>query len=384
MERSDHPRNELLFLPLPPLSPASSAVLSMVLTRRAHKCIVTWFPNEVISEVFLYMSPMDLLALCRTSRLINGLATPLLYRCIDLRDIFQMETFVSALEKYAESPMPLWCHIQKISITMHDGSTLEHSLSSRITTALSKCLDLHTLGLITPHAHLSALFVDAHFPNLRAFHHIVMPDAPTDLSAFLNRHQTITSLALMLDGDGNFHLDPLKLHNLTTFSGDSFSLPWLICDKTLDVITIFFINHDFEAALERLRPMTCSEEVELVIRADDIDMPYVFARIAASMPQITSLAFRELGPFSPGAPRLGIINAINIQMQLQNLKYLRVLELDNFKEEEPHDMMEIFEVVDQLAVEKWGETCPSLTSIVFHGQHWERVGTEWEAIPYEA
>jgi hypothetical protein len=112
---------QLLFLPLPPPSPASSAVLIMVLTRRAHKCIVRWFPNEVLSEILLYLPPIDLLALCRTSRLISGLATPLLYRCIDLCDIPQMETFVSALEKHAESPVPLWCHIQQFSINMLDG-----------------------------------------------------------------------------------------------------------------------------------------------------------------------------------------------------------------------------------------------------------------------
>ncbi|KAJ7292141.1 hypothetical protein C8J57DRAFT_1705445 [Mycena rebaudengoi] len=205
---------------------------------------------------------------------------------------------------------------------------------------------------------------------------------PTDLSAFLNRHQTTTSLILMPGGDGNFHLDPLKLHNLTMFCGDSLFLRWLICDKTLHFISIFFFGHDFEAALERLRPMTCSEEVELVVRADNIDVPYVFARIVASMPQITFLTFRKFVSSSPGPPRLD--RRHQFQIHLQNLKYLRVLELDIFDEEEPHDMTETFEVVDQLTVEKWSETCPSLASIVLHGQHWERVGTKWEATPRES
>lgn len=158
-----------------------------------------------------------------------------------------------------------------------------------------------------PHVHLSALFVNAHFPNLHNFRYVV-PDMPTDLSAFLNRHQTITSLILMPGGDGNFHLDPLKLHNLTMFCGDSLFLRWLICDKTLHFISIFFFGHDFEAALERLRPMTCSEEVELVVRADNIDVPYVFARIVASMPQITFLTFRKFVSSSPGPPRLGMVS----------------------------------------------------------------------------
>ncbi|KAJ7907059.1 hypothetical protein B0H13DRAFT_2332672 [Mycena leptocephala] len=207
--------------------------------------------------------------------------------------------------------------------------TLEHSLSNRITTVLSKCLNLHTLELITPHAHLSALFVHAHFPNLRTFQHALVPDVPTDLSAFLNRHQTTTSLELMAAGfDGNFHLAPIQLHNLTAFSGDSLFLRSLVCDNTLDLISIFFFDHDFEAALERLGPMTCSEE-------------------------------------------------------LGKLKYLRILEIGDF-DEEPHDMTETFRVVDQHTVEKWSETCPSLTSIVLHGQYWERVGTEWEATSCES
>lgn len=57
------------------------------------------------------------------------------------------------------------------------------------------------------------------------------------------------------------------------------------------------------------------------------------------------------------------LGAINIQMQLGKLKYLRILEIHDF-DEEPHDMTETFRVVDQLTVEKWSETCPSLTSIV--------------------
>lgn len=282
----------------------------MASTLKTPKSIVLWFPNEVIFEVLLYMSPMDLLALCRTSRLINDLSTPLLYRCVDLCDISQIETFISALEKYAESPVPLWCHIQQFSIAMLHGSyvplsrdtvcnpetstprTLEHSLSNRITTVLSKCLNLHTLELITPHAHLSALFVDAHFPNLRTLQHALVPDVPTDLSAFLNRHQTITSLELMAAGvDENFHLAPIQLHKLAAFSGDSLFLRSLVCDNTLDFISIFFFDHDFEAALERLGPMTCSEEVELLVKADNIDLPCFFAGVAASMPQITSLSF---------------------------------------------------------------------------------------------
>ncbi|KAJ7842757.1 hypothetical protein B0H13DRAFT_2365073 [Mycena leptocephala] len=304
---------------------------------------------------------MDLLALCRTSRLINDLSTPLLYRCVDLCDIAQIETFVSALEKYAESPVPLWCHIQQFSITMLHESTLEHSLSNRITTVLSKCLNLHTLELITPHAHLSALLIRVSQPA--SDHNFARTDGG--------------------GVDENFHLAPIQLHNLTAFSGDSLFLRSLVCDNTLDLISIFFFDHDFEAALERLRPMTCSEEVELLVKADNIDLPCFFAGVAASMPQITSLSFRKLGSSSPGAPRLAMLGAISIQMQLGKLKYLRILEIHDF-DEEPHDMTETFRVVDQLTVEKWSETCPSLTSIVLHGQYWERVGTEWEATSLNA
>jgi hypothetical protein len=70
----------------------------------------------------------------------------------------------------------------------------------------------------------------------------------------------------------------------------------ITCDKTLDIITIFCFDHDFEAAVERLRPMACWEEVKLVVRAD-IDTPDFLNLVSASMPQITSLTFRKRALF---------------------------------------------------------------------------------------
>ncbi|KAJ7659584.1 hypothetical protein DFH06DRAFT_1402574 [Mycena polygramma] len=61
------------------ITPLLSLSATMVLTRRGHKSIVRW-------EVMGYASPMTLVGLCSTSRLMSALATPLLYRTGYLRN----------------------------------------------------------------------------------------------------------------------------------------------------------------------------------------------------------------------------------------------------------------------------------------------------------
>ncbi|KAF7354454.1 hypothetical protein MVEN_01134500 [Mycena venus] len=196
----------------------------MVLTRRAYKSIVRWLPNEMLSEVFGHLFGADLLALCRTSRLINGLATPLLYRSIALSEISAMEKFVFALRKHADSSMPLSRHVREFWVGISDCSAMYAALVDQISVAISSCPYLHTLTVLMPSTPLCDMLREANFPNLHVLHYAVAPDIASALPAFINRHQTITTLGMVWNGDHkeDFYLDPIRLINLESYLGDTF------------------------------------------------------------------------------------------------------------------------------------------------------------------
>jgi hypothetical protein len=87
---------------------------------RAEISILSWLPNEILSTVMKGIadtSPPDLASLCRTSRLINSLATPLLYRSIVLADAPQIEYFVRTMNDSSGSSPPLCRYVKRLSIS---------------------------------------------------------------------------------------------------------------------------------------------------------------------------------------------------------------------------------------------------------------------------
>ncbi|KAJ7687651.1 hypothetical protein B0H17DRAFT_1203541 [Mycena rosella] len=56
----------------------------MLLTRRAHKAISQWLPNEIIAEIVQAAPRSDQASLCRVSKLFHDLCLPILYGVVDL------------------------------------------------------------------------------------------------------------------------------------------------------------------------------------------------------------------------------------------------------------------------------------------------------------
>ncbi|KAJ7658845.1 hypothetical protein DFH06DRAFT_1131127 [Mycena polygramma] len=86
--------------------------------------------NEVIPEVFGYSAQEGLAALCRSSRLIDGLATPLLYRTVRLCEIAQVKSFLLLIEKNEQSTVLRSQHVREFSLIVIDESSLGKSFCS--------------------------------------------------------------------------------------------------------------------------------------------------------------------------------------------------------------------------------------------------------------
>ncbi|KAJ6532652.1 hypothetical protein B0H19DRAFT_1188084 [Mycena capillaripes] len=352
----------------------------MVLTRRAYKSIVRWLPNELISEIMAHSSRLDLVALCRTSRLINGLAIPLLYRAIYLSETRDMEVFVSTVEKYADSPSPLSQYVREFLITVVDDPSLYPGVINRITAVLCDFHNLHTLQLFALATHFADLLRNAQFPSLRTFRYAVSPDISSILPAFVNRHRTITTLDFIEVPDGRkFRLDPIQLPNLIKYSGISFCVPSFSCqNKTVQFICLHWHSDDRdpEAILGQLGQMMCTAGTTgLIINADEIHKPTFLESIARNVSGIHFLIFQKYQRSAPGR-RISAPDSIEILTPLKKLKELVMLEFHDF--DDTLDHTEGDRQIDSNFLLMWGSVCQSLCLVVLHGHQWERTETGWE------
>ncbi|KAJ7687248.1 hypothetical protein B0H17DRAFT_1203719 [Mycena rosella] len=69
----------------------------MVLTRRAHKAISRWLPNEIITEIVQLTPQSDQVSLSRVSTLFRDLCLPILYRVVRLNSLASVEAFCAAV-----------------------------------------------------------------------------------------------------------------------------------------------------------------------------------------------------------------------------------------------------------------------------------------------
>ncbi|KAJ7815179.1 hypothetical protein B0H14DRAFT_3149190 [Mycena olivaceomarginata] len=89
----------------------------MVLTRRAaraSKSFIRWIPNEILTVAMANCSAPDLLAFCRTSRLLRNIATPLLCRSVSLTTVPQIEAFLRTMKQHSGSSLSH--HVRRFSL----------------------------------------------------------------------------------------------------------------------------------------------------------------------------------------------------------------------------------------------------------------------------
>ncbi|KAJ7674037.1 hypothetical protein DFH06DRAFT_753317 [Mycena polygramma] len=226
----------------------------MVLTRRASKCILRWLPNEVLGEVIQYLesksSYRDLLALCRTSRLVHGLATPILYRSIRVHKPSAAHACFSTLRSHTSSRR---AHLVR-GLTLGDQESDDdcelsaHFIAEFTPIFQNLChlqhLELFVVGQLTPLLH------ETHFPELVDLKSSVGESFSAALQSFINRHPTLVTLDLFRNN--NFHLPefgPVSLPHLTRYSGPACLVSGLvIANKCLDTLIVSLLANDPDVA----------------------------------------------------------------------------------------------------------------------------------------
>ncbi|KAJ7691365.1 hypothetical protein B0H17DRAFT_1201212 [Mycena rosella] len=307
-----------------------------------------------------YASRPDLVALCKTSRLLNDLATVLLYRKINIYSLDAVEGFVSTMETYPNRSR----HIRALRIAKYD---LQFSAAfvTQLNSTISQFCYLESLELLSERAH-PELLRDAHFPNLSTLRYHAHPH----ISAFLNRHPTITCLGLereiILEP-----LDPIHLPNLRVYSGPNSFIPSLMLNnKSLEITHILWYPDDLdvETALTALGRIASSGHY-LVSKSDNIDEAAFLGSMAITVPDCFLVRFRRVFTLSG---RIFTERALEIAQHLNKFTMLTRLEFLNF-DDDGHRQVEL----DLQIVKSWGEACKTLVEVQLHGQCWKRMEKEW-------
>ncbi|KAJ7118093.1 hypothetical protein C8R44DRAFT_790274 [Mycena epipterygia] len=318
----------------------------MVLTRRAYKSIVRWLPNEILAEVIRCLdSYRDLRALCQTSRLINGIAIPLLYREVVLSTLPEIESFLSTLKKYAESPVPRANHVRIFAIQALELQ-LSESLVDEITSMLADFPNLESLEIFSIKNYFPNMLLHAYFPNLSALTYCVYPRYCAPLSVFINRHPHITDLVLYRPtNDTQSQLDPIHLPNITDYTGPRSFLTSFDSDTT-----------------------TSLKNIDLCWFPQDLNTePAFLEHLATIMPHISTFRFNKA--FSSAC--ITWAHAMEISATLKKFTALTSLEFRGLEEAPPAEG----EVPDHIAaliakmatsgtiVEAWGAACKTLVEV---------------------
>ncbi|KAJ7087113.1 hypothetical protein C8R44DRAFT_31456 [Mycena epipterygia] len=352
----------------------------MVLTRRASKSIARWLPNELLSEVMLHLSQPDLVALCKTTRLTSGLAIPLLYRAVVLSTLPEIENFLYTLKRHADSPVPRTNYIRKFSLQSLKLE-LPPDLVKDITSLLMNLPNLLHLDLLLSLTQFPDTLRHTHFPHLSTFHSFVSPDTAALLSAFINRHPTITELHLNRTTLNIPKLPPIHLPHLTQFFGTSSFVPSLVGvvdANSLRLMHVEWFPDDLEmdAALTALSRMVASWHV-LVAHFDDIAVSVFLDRLAAHMPKVGIIAFRGIS--SPSG-RISLDDAREIATKLGKFTALASLEFLGFEDDNESLTDSEREDTDIEIVACWAAACKTLVQVHLHGDEWRHTRMGWEIV----
>ncbi|KAF8172203.1 hypothetical protein K438DRAFT_1851726 [Mycena galopus ATCC 62051] len=351
----------------------------MVLTRRAateQNSISRWLPNEVLTAIMSYSSKADVLALCKTSRLLRNLATPVLYHTISLGTIAQTKAFLLTMKSIRSnsSSLRLSDHVRRFAITdRHCMRNLSKRTADFLSSLLPKLHHLQSLDLaFNKTLEFTEMLEHAYFSNLSTFCYTIPSHNIPLVPSFLNRHSTtMTNLSLISDArpESVPQLNTIHLPSLTSYDGPSFIIRSFdaTTSRSITSVCLWFRPYDcdLDTALMLLAPMTVLRTFAALEIPDDIPESTVLESIAKYIPRIGTIAWRK-----DSANQISYTNALEIAPCLKKLEYLRTFNLGDDDGTEDDDLEIVY---------LWSDACSSLSTIVLHGQQWEHFGEYWES-----
>ncbi|KAJ6471409.1 hypothetical protein C8R45DRAFT_417666 [Mycena sanguinolenta] len=341
----------------------------MVLTRsaaRAQNSITRWLPSEILTAVISETSRSDLVALCRTSRLIRNIVTPLLYRVVILLNGAQIEAFFRTIKSPAASSLsPL---VRELRITDSESDLpLSPLLAEDITLALFQFSRLECLYLLLKE---SVEFVDilerGYFPKLSLFRYTIKySSSPALLLDFIRRHPTITHLTLVQTKP----LHQLNHIHSPTLTGYIAFISFIL-RRGVVCVSLSWMSIDPDIRNDE----STTSPVATMLIIDPLKVSAVLAGVVDHIPHTYSLEIMKMD----NNAYISHEDAIEIAAHLENLASLSVFQLcDAVNNNMPPPGRD----EDEETVARWSAACKTLSTIAFtDGRKWKHVGGRWDIL----
>ncbi|KAK6980753.1 hypothetical protein R3P38DRAFT_3117898 [Favolaschia claudopus] len=341
----------------------------MVLTRsasRAAKCIFKWLPNEILHLVATELAPTDLAVLCRASRLLKNIASPLLYYSVELSTSSSLISFARSICQSVDASLPNSARLLEVAKFTDKKPPISPRIVKEINDALCRLIRLEVLILLQRSIDYTYLLEHGQFPQLVVFQYLVPSHALPALTSFLNRHKNITDLGFISPDSLKFST-PLSLPNLQSFMGSFAFLSTLdLTDVSLTHLTLLLYPPDIavsHAVLVNLHEMKMLSTVEVMgMHANERAILHV---IAGHLPHVQELVFHHFtSTSSPISPN----ESVNIAASLETLGELRSIDFGGVG----GNVIE-----DRHMVAQWSAACKSLTSVILDERQWDFKENDW-------
>ncbi|KAF7340869.1 hypothetical protein MSAN_02116400 [Mycena sanguinolenta] len=351
----------------------------MVWTRRVRKErmeISRWLPNEVLAHIMQHASKVDQAALSRVSKLFRDLCLPIniLNRDVEIKGSRAITSFCLAIIENPSRADAVRSFILAVPYTNRVKIRNDLILASL---KLMKRLDHLSLSpfVLDESRNRRSLVEKTNFPELNSCN-IWVPRGIL-LEAFLARHSTLKRIHL----HSKSRIIPsqsmrISLPNLEYYEGDA---GFILAIDTIRLKEVHFHWHS----------------------TDDVDVEKIIIGISSKTNQY--LPFISCHRYS-GDPFDQIVASVSKYMQytktlqlqswtnswmllspgtiylikghlrrFASLVYLAI-GYNGFQSSRTRDQ-------DRIAVEGWGEACPTLEGCCFHNNGWRKVDGQWEEYP---
>ncbi|KAJ7100517.1 hypothetical protein C8R44DRAFT_353368 [Mycena epipterygia] len=370
----------------------------MVLTRRAHKAISRWLPNEVLTEIIeAFPNLADRASLCRVSKLFHALCLPILYRVVHLDvNLHSAVTFSSSLKENSTRADA----IRHLIVTSTTGPRLPDSVVARISmlTELLKLMQKlehlsinpvvwygpegpsHDYRPVILQSTFSGL-LSCVIPMIEGFV-VDLEDPHIDLlGSFLSRHPKLTRIHVR----GQLLRAPsarISLENLQYYRGPGILLPSLDVGIGLREARIEWSSSeidDLENIIVSLNSLTrhdipftfCTEDCD-----DDVDALQIMDSISRNIPHTKTLRLACLVYFSYYTHEEIANTSRHIRECLPRFTGLVYLGMEG------HWPLKN-EAESQIEVKAWGDVCPTLEACSLDDGAWRKVNGVWEQYSIE-
>ncbi|KAK6983984.1 hypothetical protein R3P38DRAFT_3108697 [Favolaschia claudopus] len=358
----------------------------MVLTRRAAaaaRSIIRWLPNEILAIVMHHLSVAELCKISLVSRLLHNIATPFIYRCLEISNIPQLKMFIRSMNNGTGTLLSL--HVREFNPPDNydalQSCTYTPAIVKDLMTVVSRFSHLETLNLLyTTAINFSELLERASFPRLTSFQYTLHSADCASVISFLRRHSTLKKLTFLenerLNLPGPIHLPHLRELNVPHNHYASFVLDDV--PLTSATVMIYDPNFNLEPTWRLLRTIPQLRAVGVICGVQHFDDAAELGKVAAHIPHIEAFSARRPGlNFGPGT--LLSSDAEAIAAHLKKLPSLSYLELDSH-----FDELDLDEIEEE--IRRWSDECETLVEVIFNGQKWkwDNEVEDWTFTPREA